>query len=242
MKIFYEIFMLLLALFISIIAIMDLGGNIDISNSVVLKTIDWIALFIFVIDYFYFLYKAKNRKVYIKTHIPEFIAIIPFAMFKIARLARLARLFRLLRFVKVAAIIMRFYNKSKKFLKTNGFQYVLLTTIIAIIIGSVGIYYAELEITINSWVDAFWWSFVTCTTVGYGDISPVTLGGRIIAVILMFIGIGFISMLTGTIATYFLNKEKGSNHLIKHNIEKLDLSDIEYEEVLKYVDYLKSLR
>jgi voltage-gated potassium channel len=45
--------------------------------------------------------------------------------------------------------------------------------------------------------DAIWWAFVTATTVGYGDISPASPGGRIVAVVLMLVGIGFISTLTG---------------------------------------------
>ena len=52
------------------------------------------------------------------------------------------------------------------------------------------------------------WSFVTTTTVGYGDISPESHIGRIIAVILMITGIGFVGMLTGTIATFFLGKRE----------------------------------
>ncbi len=50
--------------------------------------------------------------------------------------------------------------------------------------------------------DALWWSYVTATTVGYGDLSPVSTGGRIIASLLMLTGIGFLSLLTGTIASF----------------------------------------
>ena len=56
--------------------------------------------------------------------------------------------------------------------------------------------------------DAIWWSFVTTTTVGYGDISPSTNIGRLIAAILMIIGIGLIGSLTSTITTYFINAGK----------------------------------
>lgn len=79
----------------------------------------------------------------------------------------------------------------------------LLSTLVIIDVGYVSIYYVESGINIGSFVDAIWWTFVTATTVGYGDISPATGIGRIIASILIkTTGIGFIGMLTGTIATF----------------------------------------
>ncbi|MEE8335392.1 MAG: potassium channel family protein, partial [Candidatus Neomarinimicrobiota bacterium] len=70
----------------------------------------------------------------------------------------------------------------------------------------------------------FWWAIVTMTTVGYGDFSPETSGGRLVAVLVMFAGISLVSMLTATISSIFVAKEiregKGleqlhiQNHLI----------------------------
>lgn len=56
--------------------------------------------------------------------------------------------------------------------------------------------------------DALWWAIVTATTVGYGDIAPVTPIARVIAVVLMLVGIGTLGMITGSIATYFLTDEE----------------------------------
>jgi hypothetical protein len=70
-------------------------------------------------------------------------------------------------------------------------------TSVVILWSSVGIFMMENGINdhIQTFSDAIWWSIVTTTTVGYGDISPVSIGGRIIAVFLMITGIGMIGTL-----------------------------------------------
>lgn len=70
-----------------------------------------------------------------------------------------------------------------------------------LLLGALGLSYFEETLRIQ---DSFWWSFVTITTVGYGDITPATIGGRIIAVIVMVFGIGLLGMFTATLASIFV--------------------------------------
>ncbi len=63
------------------------------------------------------------------------------------------------------------------------------------------------ESNIHSAADAMWWSFVTVTTVGYGDHFPVTPSGRVLAAVLMIAGIGLFGTFTAYIATAFLSTE-----------------------------------
>ena len=98
-----------------------------------------------------------------------------------------------------------------------------LAAVIAVLIlgGTVGLVFFEGR----SLPDALWWSVVTLTTVGFGDISPVSPGGRLIGVVLMFFGIGVLGMFTATIAGVFveqrMRKDRGmdsyaafSDHII----------------------------
>jgi voltage-gated potassium channel len=60
------------------------------------------------------------------------------------------------------------------------------------------------QATITSYPRALWWSLETATTVGYGDLYPVTLWGRVIACVVMFVGIALFGILTAALATWFV--------------------------------------
>lgn len=76
-----------------------------------------------------------------------------------------------------------------------------LLTILILFVGALGLNFFEKTPHV---IDAFWWSFVTITTVGYGDITPSTVGGKIIGVVVMVFGIGLLGMFTATIASIFV--------------------------------------
>jgi voltage-gated potassium channel len=82
--------------------------------------------------------------------------------------------------------------------------------VLLILVGAAGLTYFEEN---RPFPDALWWAIVTLTTVGFGDISPTSPGGRLIGVVLMFFGIGVLGMFTATIAGVFvekrLRKERG---------------------------------
>ncbi|MCU6713068.1 potassium channel family protein [Paenibacillus sp. J5C_2022] len=220
-QIIYEMIMFLLALMsVSFIWIEDAGT--------VGMWVDRAVWFIFAADYFTRLFRSDMKWSYIKRHPFELIAIIP--LDELFRFARLARLFRLIRGV----LIVSHYSKTFfLILRTNGMEKVLAFAVGLIFVASIPIY--MIEPTIDNYHDALWWSIVTATTVGYGDLSPETALGRVIAVILMLFGIGLIGMVTASIATYFIGQDKEKEENSEYNFVKAKLeeypgwSDADYE-------------
>ncbi len=209
--IYYNITMAILSLAVAIILILELTLDLNKKTLNIFYRIDFFIWIIFVIDYFKRLYKSRNKKKFIKRHIIDLISIIPlYTIFTIFRTLNILKISRVSRIANLSKVIRIFgvFKISKEnleiFINTNNFNYTLLIALIVIVGSSTMLSLIEKI----SFFDSLWWSIVTVTTVGYGDIYPKTLPGKIVATILMFTGIGLIGSLTSTISTYFINKEK----------------------------------
>jgi voltage-gated potassium channel len=102
----------------------------------------------------------------------------------------------------------------------NSFFQVGAGILITMMIGGVVLQWLEPgEISKDN--NPFWWAIVTMTTVGYGDFSPETPGGRVFAVLIMFIGISLVSLLTATISSIFVAQKIREGK----GLEKLNLTD-----------------
>jgi voltage-gated potassium channel len=120
------------------------------------------------------------------------------------RVLRLVRLFRLFR---LGAVLTRALRSERAMTSRQAVRLAgLITVIVVVVAGAV-------EATVDhhdfqtTW-DGIWWAAVTVTTVGYGDITPTTVLGRIVGLVVMVVGIGFLSVLTATIASYFVKLER----------------------------------
>lgn len=190
----------------------------------------------FIFDYIARLVQAKSKWTFIRHSMFDFIALMSMhpilTFFRIPRIISLTHLPSLIKKTKFWAHIQKYINLASNFLYTNGLIHVLYINFFAIILGSVLEYLLERGITFPTFGDAVWWAFVTVTTVGYGDYVPKTVLGRSIAVILMMVGIGLLSMLTGTIATYFANMRKQKTQVqldidsIKNLLNTMDKDEI----------------
>lgn len=251
-KIIYEIVFIVMSLVAVTITILDIIETINLETDSLLRIIDETITYIFIIDYTIRFLIAKTKRTFIKSNIPDLIAIIPFnsifKIFRIAKILKIARLAKMTKLLRLIAVGSRLLKRTKRILCTNGLNKALWFTAAVILLGSLGIYVAEKGQTIDSFFDAVWWSFVTATTVGYGDISPATAAGRLIAGVLMITGIGAIGMITSAISTYFINGKENQApttecNTLKHFIIGSDeLNDNEKSELINYLDFLKSKR
>ena len=120
-----------------------------------------------------------------------------------------ARMIRLVRVLRMGFAIVVAVRHFRAVLQHRQFHFVVLVAIAAVGLGGVGIYSVEggENAHIRSIGDGLWWAIVTATTVGYGDISPQTTEGRVIAVGLMLLGIGVIGAFTATVASFFVTQD-----------------------------------
>jgi len=112
----------------------------------------------------------------------------------------------------------------------NKLFFLLLTAAGTIVIGSFVIYSVESQhpdSQINTMLDAVWWTVATVTTVGYGDIVPVTETGKIVAIFYMFFGIGVLAIFLSVLGTQFYKnrfakEEKEISHAQKLILDRMN--------------------
>lgn len=118
------------------------------------------------------------------------------------RALRLLRLFRILKLVRYSAAMRRFHRAfviAREELVLFG-----VTAVILIYLSAVGMYYCEHEAQPEKYTsifDSLWWALATLTTVGYGDIYPITPGGRFLTFFILMLGLGVIAVPTGLVAS-----------------------------------------
>jgi len=183
----------------------------DISENLIsfLYYLEVFTVSLFSLEYLIRIWVSKKPILYVLSFfgIIDLLAVLPFFLVGYLDL-RFLRAFRILRIFRALKIVR--YNKA---MKRFGLAFILVKeeivlffvcTIILIFITSAGIYYFENEAqpeTFKSIFHSAWWSIVTLTTVGYGDIYPITIGGRIFTFFVLMIGVGLVTVPAGLVAS-----------------------------------------
>ena len=128
-------------------------------------------------------------------------------------------------FLRALTLFLRAFNSKR------------LRTILVTIIASVtvfGFVFFVTEPQVKSFGDGMWWALVTITTVGYGDITPMTTVGRFVASGLMFVGLGLISSVTAIISVKFIQNFV-DHHTNDDVLDKLDEMQKDLDELKKKI-------
>lgn len=210
---------------INVIAlILESYQEINAEFGIFFQAFEIFSVLVFTIEYFLRIYTAdldadsswKARWQFIKSPlgIIDLIAILPFYLPRIftfdLRIVRILRLFRLLRVFKLGR-----YSKSLKTITSvlkdtkSELSITIFVTFILLVFSSTLMYFLENEAQPEQFASighAFWWAIATLTTVGYGDVYPITAFGKILSGIIALIGIGFVALPTGIISSAFMEK------------------------------------
>jgi voltage-gated potassium channel len=174
-----------------------------------LRLIEVVTVLLFTLEYLLRVTVADKKAHYILSFygLVDLLAILPFYIasgidLRSIRILRLLRMFRILKLMRFTKAIERFRLAFVSI--REEIILFMITTSFLIYVSSIGIYYCEQSAQpehFKSIFHSFWWSVVTLTTVGYGDVYPVTAWGKVFASIVMIIGIGVVAVPSGLIAS-----------------------------------------
>ena len=178
-------------------------------TQIILRNIEIFCVVIFTVEYLLRIYVADNKLRFIFSFygLIDLLAILPFYLvfavdlrsLRALRFLRLLRVLKMVRYVKAMNHFIRAMSSAKE-----QILLFIFITIILIYFASVGIYYFENEAQpekFSSIFDSLWWAIITLTTVGYGDVYPITVGGKVFTFIILMIGLGIVAVPTGIISS-----------------------------------------
>ncbi len=243
---------IILLIICNVIAVMlETIPSIHEPNKEFFHYFDLISVMIFTVEYILRVWSSTHHKkyehpvygrikyVFSPEALIDVLAILPFYLhafigfdlrvLRILRLLRFLRLFRLTAYMKSAKIVVNVFRS-----KFNELVLSLVLVLFLIIIASCLLYFAEHLVqpdVFSSIPDTMWWAIVTLTTVGYGDMIPITLMGKILTSVVSLAGVGLFALPAGIITAGFLEemrKTRRSNQFTcPHCGEKTSVKDHE---------------
>lgn len=163
---------------------------------------------VFTLEYLLRLFWGKPRMSYAFSFygVVDLLAILPFYIttgldLRSLRVFRLLRLFRLLKLVRYSAAVQRYQHAFR--IAREELIFFGIVSILLLYLSAVGIYYFEHEAQPETFASVFhclWWAVVTLCAVGYGDVIPITVGGRVFTFFVLIIGLGFVAVPSGLFA------------------------------------------
>ena len=236
----FDIFIIVLIV-INVLILMVDTFSVPRWLGVTIWIIELVSVIIFSIEYILRIYVAdtdypelppiKARLRYMRSFmaIIDMLAILPFYIpflipidlraLRMIRLIRLLRIFKINRYTSALSTIGNVFKRKKHQLLSS-----IAVVMILMVIASVIMYNVENEAqpeAFDNALSALWWAVATLTTVGYGDVYPVTVVGKVLSAIIALLGIGLVAVPTGIISSGFVENLEEEKHRHENEDEKL---------------------
>jgi voltage-gated potassium channel len=201
----WDLFMLGISVLVLVSLALEMLLPMEAETLRLLNRIDTVMCGFFLVDFGVRLVRAKDRLEYMKWGWLDLLSSIPWQeVFAWGRLYRVVRVVRAVRSVRHIVLVLQRRRAQSMFLGA------FLVGLVLIEVSSFAIWHFEKGAPGANITDpqrAFWWALVTITTVGYGDVFPVTSGGRVVAAFLMFGGIGLFSSFAALLSSWLTSQE-----------------------------------
>lgn len=226
---------LLIIILISVIGVMlDSDKNIHEQYGKFLLFCEWIFTIFFTIEYIIRIYCSKNRKKYIFSAmgIIDLISIIPTYLtvfyapigslidIRIMRLVRIFRIFRLSSYLRSRHTMQIALRSSRP----KIIVFILYISLMVVILGTLMYIIEGQQNGFDNIPKSIYWAVVTLTTVGYGDVIPITTLGKTVAAFIMMLGYAIIAVPTGIVSAE-LSKTRKANEQLKNQDEIIEKED-----------------
>jgi len=195
---------------------------VEIANALI-----WVA---FAADLIYLARQAASVRMFVREHWLEIAIVLLSPPFILPAEVASLRLLRVLRLVRLLAVVGRLRKGTGRALGRQGLAYIGVLAALFVFVGGVSIHELEPDRAPTVW-EGIWWAIVTLTTVGYGDISPATFEGRVLAAFLMVSGLAVVGALAGSIGALFLGGDGGPTETDRR-LEAMRLELREIRDVL----------
>jgi voltage-gated potassium channel len=201
----YLLFMLALSLFALFVLAVDVLFRLDPRTHAIIEYLDLGVCVLFFLDFLITFLRAENKaRYFFRWGWLDLLSSIP--MLEALRWGRLARVFRIIRVLRglrsAKVLVEAVVNRRAE----SGLLTATLLSLLLTVFASIAILQLETgpQANIRSAEDALWWTVTTLTTVGYGDLYPVTPEGRLLAGFVMVAGVGLFGAFSGLVASWLL--------------------------------------
>lgn len=208
----WQLFILLLSVAAVTGAASQTLGLCDAPTARILLVVDFVACLIFLGDFVAGLARAPSVVRYLRWGWIDLLSSVPLlVVLRWGRLVRVARILLLLRGARSLRSL------GRQLLRRRAEATFLLGGLVALVLvalGAVAMLHLERTgagATIDDSGDALWWAVATVSTVGYGDVYPVSGGGRVVAAVLMLVGTTLFGVFTGFVSSWFQRRREGDD-------------------------------